>query len=123
MPYFRVEGATIAGSQYPPLAFGTTTLLKLSEGRPNWFALCCIGFTETNIPLGPLGAPGCTQLMSAEFVFGAPMNATGEAVVPLSLPTGLAAHYVELYSQWATLDLNNALGAVVSNGLRLTIGP
>ena len=123
VPHFRVDGQDAGGAPTPPLAFGTTTRLKVSEAMANTVAISVIGFLEGAVPLAPLGASSCTLLASLDILTATAVDARGEGATFHTLPAVLDAFYLEVYAQYAVLDPANPLGLVFSNGLRLTLGP
>ena len=118
----------------PPLAPGgaiTARCERLATSRPVWFML---GLSDTSFggqalpwSLGPIGAPGNSLLVSPDLIRGPynaiPLGRGYTAFYDEPLPADPSLNGLDLYLQAWSLDFAaNALGAVTSNALHLTIG-
>jgi hypothetical protein len=85
-----------------------TTLFGLAEWNPG-------------LPLAGLGMPGCFQYLSIDAsAIWFPVGSTGSTVFPLPSSIGFAGVQVKTQSA-ALVPGINALGAITSNGVRLTL--
>jgi hypothetical protein len=105
--------------------FGTTVpIVTTPWPSPMMIGFQAIGFVPyvPGIPLGPLGAPGCEQLvapLTTELLF-AP---NGVSVYNLAIPHAAGLQGLGLHAQTFLLAPGaNALGVITSDGLGLTIG-
>ncbi|MCA8949549.1 MAG: hypothetical protein KDE27_08605, partial [Planctomycetes bacterium] len=84
--------------------------------------LTLAGFLPQSVDLGSYGAPGCTILNSLE-VSVATVHGASFGTVEFPIPSNPVMLGVPLYLQHAAVSPGtNALGLVVSNGLRLVVG-
>lgn len=99
--------------------------LRLEGANPHGLALFVFALRSANVPLAPFGMPGCTALVDIvdplAFV-SAPVDATGLAVLPLSLSTRPALAAIDLWVQGAyVVPFANAAGTLVTQALRLPL--
>ncbi|MGE0142592.1 MAG: hypothetical protein AB7I19_06350 [Planctomycetota bacterium] len=82
-----------------------------------------LGFTQTNLPLGSFGAPGCSLLHSNDLAWVGTTATTGPVAGSLGLGNDPVLLGLSIQSQGLALVPGiNALGLVVSNGLTINIG-
>lgn len=115
-----------AGGTLPWL--GETLVLRASALRPATVVVLALGFSATSwngtplpLALDGLGMTGCALLASAD---AAPaFAAAGSVTIPWPLPQNVAFLGLTVFAQALALDpAANAMGAVLSNGLRLQFG-
>ena len=107
---------------------GKNLTVELNNARANSAALLLIGFSRTNWLLLPLPFdlnptwPGCTLLVSADFLLQLLTSGSGTANVPLPVPLvpELIGHH--LFFQYMTLDPAATGGLTFTNGGEATIG-
>ncbi len=112
-----------------PPRIGETVTLTCSSLRPNHFGIFLVGFSNTvglglplPLELTALGMPSCYARCSTELLTGV-LNVGGSMQMTLSLPALTSALGTSLYAQVLAEDPGiNAFGAVVSNGIALTVG-
>jgi hypothetical protein len=107
-------------------SLSTTYSVTLADARPNTFAICVSGLSDSVYSGGALpaplpGAPGCSLFASPDVLQLFSTNAAGAASAPFSIPANPANIGVSLYHQWAVIDNVNALGVVVSDAGRATV--
>lgn len=104
---------------------GTTPSLTVS-GLPGdaVFPFALLAGTQTNVPLGFLGATGCTLLVD-NILASLPMSLTPPtATIPIALPANPAFVGVVLEIQAGALSLSsNPFGLATSDRGTMTIGP
>jgi len=107
---------------------GTTYNVTLSYALPSAPTFIITGFSDSIyngqvLPFELPDAPGCDLLASAESTALVFATAVGTAITPISVPSGVSFIGVELFHQWAALDIAaNALGLVLSDAGWATIG-
>ena len=113
--------ATIGNIGLPEL--GAFMEITLDGGIAGRNAVLAIGSSNTNSRFGPLplnlgfiGIPGSTLYVSDDFRFPAAVNASGEAKVPVVVPSDPSLAGTSFYLQWQVLDpAANARGFLLSN--------
>ncbi|MCA8970428.1 MAG: hypothetical protein KDC95_11610 [Planctomycetes bacterium] len=81
------------------------------------------GLLDLPLPLATIGAAGCTLFNSADFVTPAVSDGSGAARISVRVPTDRQLLGITFYNQWVVKDASmNRLGAILSNGLRVSIG-
>ena len=112
-----------------PPRLGQNVTLTCSSLRPSQFAWIVLGFSTTvwsgnPLPweLSSLGMPGCFARCSVDLTDSG-LNVSGVFSTTFLLPPVVATLGTSLHSQALGLDPGiNALGAVNSNAITLTIG-
>ncbi len=69
-----------------------------------------------------IGAPGCDVQASPDATLLTVTSAGGTASLSTSIPNSASFVGLPLYHQWAVLDAVNALGMVVSDAGKATVG-
>jgi hypothetical protein len=132
-PAWRINCAGGANFATPALAnqglpiLGSSYAVTLDDAVASALAILITGLSETTYNGSPLpfalpNAPGCAILAAPDSSRAAVTDAQGQASLNFAVPTATAFLGVALRHQWAVLDGANALGIVVSNGGRATIG-
>lgn len=113
-------------------AIGSTCVLRLQNALPNAVAVPFFGFSRTQayggtvaLPydLTPNGAPGCFLRVDPMFPLFIACDGAGISYVDLVLPPAVAMRGLIFYCQSIQLDAAlNALGASISNDVRLQLG-
>ncbi len=116
----------VLGNQGLP-TLGTTYQVDLGDAIATTPALLLTGLSDTvyngqPLPYALPNAAGCAILVSPDTTRLAVTTTTGAATLPLAVPNAAAFIGFELLHQWAVLDPANALGIVVSNAGRASIG-
>lgn len=92
-----------------------STLMGLGWSNTTWLGL------GLPLDLGPIGAPGCSLLMSPDLLFPI-FNWAGYATWDLAIPNQPALAGFAFYNQGVAVDHSNALGLVFTNGGAGVIG-
>ena len=80
-------------------------------------------YLGTPLPAILPGAPGCELLVAPEALDAVLTSATGTASAPIVVPNDPGLSGLRVFHQWAVLDpAANALGIVVSSGVRAVVG-
>ena len=79
-------------------------------------------FNGTPLPAALPNAPGCNVLAAPTVTSFTVTSPGGTASAPFAVPNDNSFVGTLLFHQWAVLDGANALGIVVSNGGRATVG-
>ena len=74
------------------------------------------------LPAALPGAPGCDLQASADVTSAQVVSSTGTASGTINVPNAASLMGLPVYHQWAVLDSVNALGIVVSDAGRATVG-
>ena len=103
--------------------------VTLSQAPANAFSLLALGFSDTQLTVGtPLpyalpGATGCDLLVSWDDWTSTGTDGSGNAGVTLNVPNVSSLTGINVFHQWLISDpAANALGVVVSNAAKSTIG-
>jgi hypothetical protein len=84
------------------------------------FALILVGTNSLNLPLDPLGAPGCTAYVD---MVGSVIVPIADPRLDLAIPDSVQLIGFPLSAQAAAVAPTlNSFGIVTSNGLRGTVG-
>lgn len=119
VPQIGITGLPQVGTSYQP---------TLSDALPATFALLISGLSDQlhlglPLPLPIPGAPGCDLLVAATVTDLAITDAGGAANLPMVIPTTPSLVGLNVFHQWAVWEATvNALGIVVSDGGKVTIG-
>ncbi|MFK7742490.1 MAG: hypothetical protein AB8H80_19410, partial [Planctomycetota bacterium] len=91
--------------------------LRVLNGVPNGAAFLILALTQTNVPLGVIGAPGCTGLTGGEIgALTTFLDASGSGTQMIALPDNPIFNGFQFMTQWIVLDLPaNQLGLIYSN--------
>ncbi len=119
----------VAGTLGEPI-LDTPFTLTLRQALANAPAVVIVGISKTQgfgttLPwdLTPVGAPGCSLLISGEILVPVKVDAGGGFDLPFILPNDNTAIGLTVYSQFAVQDQSaNLLGWAFSNALGLTVG-
>ena len=139
-PYGQPCGAATTGWPQTQNAWGANlipggTFCLWAVGQPNTPAILLLGAQPASIPLGPIGATGCTLLVQPQIelpvgTYWRP-DPTGiwpfhTLTVPIDIPSNPALLSVRFFSQFANLELgsstSNPAGLTLTNALDLTTG-
>jgi len=133
-PSFRVHctagtvfDVPVLGNNGLPV-LGNSYSITLADALPLSGAFLLTGFSDAILGATPLpaplpGAPGCQLLVSAESSTLQFTSATGTAAGSFTMPNNPGLIGVQLFHQWAVLDLSvNPLGLVVSDGGAARLG-
>lgn len=117
-PALAAQGVPTLGASYD------VTLANAANGTG---ALLLTGLSDAvhqglSLPYSLPGAPGCAVLVSPDSSRFAVSSASGTASLGFALPNAAAFLGTRLLHQWAIFEPANALGIVVSNAGRATIG-
>jgi len=101
--------------------------VTLDDAAPSTAAFMLVGLSDqsfqgTALPAPIPGAPGCdvqASPHSTQLIF---TSAAGTASTNLGVPNTLSFVGLELFHQWAVLDAVNAIGIVVSDAGKATVG-
>lgn len=112
--------------QNPPAAIGNQLFgVTLSGVSANQSVVFVLGLSNTNwgakllpFDLSPFGAPGCSLLVSADFLFSVNANGTGNSLFPLPFPNTPSLVGLSVFAQWI---VPSPLGS--SGGLEIVIQP
>ncbi len=121
MPFFTGSGLPVTLTATASPLIGTTINLDSANLPPNTvLGGVSIGFSQINLPLAPLGAPGCFSLTNGNLTT---LRLGASSSVALPIPNDANILGVSVYLQTAAIaPSTNALGVVTSNGLQLTLG-
>ena len=106
---------------------GGSYTVTLASALANAPVLLVCGFSDqlfggVPLPLPLPGAPGCNLLISADVLFVQAASPTGTSSFPIAVPASVGLIGTQLFHQWAVFDPVNALGLVVSNAGKASIG-
>jgi len=132
-PAWRIQCAGGSLFATPALAnaglpiLGGSYAVTLDDAISATLAILITGLSETSylgtpLPYALPNAPGCSILVSHDSSRSAVTNAQGQASLSFAIPNASVLVGVALRHQWALLDPANALGVVVSNAGRATVG-
>ena len=132
-PSWRVDCGNTGGFATPELGnIGTPVLggsydVTLSEARPSSVAVMVSGLSDqvyqgTPLPIALPGAPGCDVLASPDVLQAELLSTSGTASGTISVPSTPSLMGANVFHQWAVLDIVNALGIVVSDAGKATLG-
>jgi len=79
-------------------------------------------YQTTSLPAPIPGAPGCTVQAAPDVTLLTLTSASGTASATFSVPSSASFVGLNLYHQWAVLDAVNAVGIVVSDAGKASIG-
>lgn len=104
--------------------------VTLSQARANTMAVLFTGLSDTMWAGGTLpfsfagiGAPGCNMLAEPIVDLPAMVDAGGNASISIPVPNNTALIGSIAYQQWFVVDPPaNALGTVLSNAAKVTVG-
>jgi hypothetical protein len=95
----------------------TPALSLIGASRTAW------GAFALPLDLGPLGAPGCSVLASADVAVGGVTDAFGRMLVNFAVPNDPVLLDVTIYHQSVVADPSaNTLGIALTNGLAQLLG-
>jgi len=108
-------------------AIGTSYSLTLASALSNAGALLVTGFSDQTwgaipLPLTVPEAPGCNLLVAGDVLSGVTVSGAGTASFAINVPNSTGLISAVLFHQWVVADAVNALGFVVSNAGKATIG-
>ncbi len=123
------RGAPIIGASLAPL-LGRNFDVTVTNARPSTAALLAMGASNSrwgaiSLPfdLTPLGAPGCSVLVSFDLLLPVATSTAGAATVRLTIPNNQALLGFRFFDQWTVLDPSaNPLGMAFSRGARAEVG-
>ncbi|HEX6812357.1 MAG TPA: S8 family serine peptidase [Planctomycetota bacterium] len=106
---------------------GGSYAVTLGSALANTPVLLVSGFSDqiysgVPLPLPLPGAPGCNLLVAADVLFLQFASAAGTSSFPIAVPASVGLIGTQLFHQWAVFDPVNALGLVVSNAGKASIG-
>lgn len=106
-----------------PVLGSSFELLTTNIPLTSMFGLNFLSFTRyTGLDMTSIGAPGCSQYAGADTAALVLVNG-GSASRPITLPLDMRFLGIDIFSQsGAVTPSANALGLVVTNGLRLRLG-
>ncbi|MCR9244969.1 MAG: hypothetical protein NXI31_08045 [bacterium] len=132
-PSWRVT--CTGGQQFATPVLGNTGLpilggsydITLADAVASSGAFMMSGFSDQNYQGTPLpapipNAPGCNVLASPDATQLVFTSAAGTASSTFNMPNSASFVGVDLFHQWAVLDAVNAIGIVVSDAGRATLG-
>jgi hypothetical protein len=132
-PSWRVS--CTGGAQFASPELGNTGVpeiggsytLTLAKALANAPVVLVSGFSDqlfggVPLPLPLPGAPGCNLLVAADVAFIQFASPTGTSSFTIAVPASIGLIGTELFHQWAVFDPVNALGLVVSNAGKASIG-
>jgi len=123
-PVFEVPA--IGNNGLPSL--GTSYDLTLSDALGSTLAVLVSGLSDSTfggsaLPAPLPGAPNCMALVSPDAFDATTTSAAGTATMAIDVPNSASLIGLAVFHQWAMLDANaNALGIVLSNGARVSVG-
>jgi len=132
-PSWRVDCGQSGGFATPAIgnnglpSIGTTYDVTLSAAAASSVAVLISGLSDTMhqgtpLPAALPGAPGCSILAAPLVTEAQLITAAGTASAPIAVPNSLNLMGLPVYHQWAVLDSVNALGIVVSDAGKATVG-
>jgi hypothetical protein len=118
----------LANAGFPDL--GRTMQLVVTSARANTTVAFFFGASNTNynglqlpFPLGNFQMPGCSLLVSVDFVLSGGTNASGEARLSFGMPNVAGLIGTKFHNQVAVVDQGaNGAGVVMTNGGTATVG-
>ncbi|MBK8101087.1 MAG: hypothetical protein IPK26_28720 [Planctomycetes bacterium] len=109
-------------------AQGQAFQIHLRRAEPAGFAMFWLGLSSTNwqglsLPFdaSPLGAPGCSVLVSGDVPYPAPVDTNGRASLTVSVPTDPALAGLVVLAQSASTSSANGFGFAASDALRIRV--
>jgi len=132
-PSWRVDCGASSGFATPAIgnsglpSLGTSYDLTLSSAAASSVAVLISGLSDTvyqgsPLPLALPGAPGCEILAAPAVTEAQVISAAGTASGTIAVPNSAPLMGLNVFHQWAVLDAVNALGIVVSDAARATVG-
>ena len=132
-PSWRVDCGQGSGFSAPEIgnvglpSLGSSYDVTVSRAATSTFAVLLSGLSDTVYQGTPLpaalpGAPGCDLQASADVTSAQVVSSTGTASGTINVPNAPSLMGLPVYHQWAVLDSVNALGIVVSDAGRATVG-
>lgn len=123
------------GSAVPALSntglpkLGTTYAVDLSKAKAKTAAILITGLSKQTwgpiklpLDLSPLGAKGCSLLVSYDITAATATSAGGTASSSIPVPNDKNLTGIQVHHEWMVVDAANALGLVFSNGGTATLG-
>ena len=132
-PSWRVDCGTGSGFATPEIgnaglpSLGSSYDLTLTRAAASSVAVLISGLSDSVYQGSPLpaalpGAPGC-EILAAPVVTEAQLiSASGTASGTIAVPNSATLMGLNVFHQWAVLDAVNALGIVVSDAGKATVG-
>ena len=132
-PSWRVGCGGSAGFATPELgssglpALGASYDVTLAMAATSSVAVFFSGLSDsiyqgTPLPVALPGAPGCNVLAAPSVTTVELISAAGTASSTVVVPNNVSLMGAEVFHQWAVLDAVNALGIVVSDAGKATLG-
>ncbi|MHC4514967.1 MAG: FG-GAP-like repeat-containing protein [Planctomycetota bacterium] len=110
-------------SMSAPPNLGQQTAFVLRAAPASTTVALNIAMTRSNVDFGMMGAPGCTGLAMPVYQFFLQSSSQGTLTLPVTVPSNTSLLGNSAYTQWWAVDLKqNALGVIVSDGVKLTVG-
>ncbi|MBK8097465.1 MAG: hypothetical protein IPK26_10175 [Planctomycetes bacterium] len=106
---------------------GRTFSITLRDAEPNSAGVIWLGLSETRwhvplpLDLGPMGAPGCSVLVSGDDPWIVTLDGVGKAAHAFQVPAAPALAGLDLFSQAAHASTVNALGLTVSDAMMIRV--
>ncbi|MGK0433681.1 MAG: hypothetical protein ACJA0V_002831 [Planctomycetota bacterium] len=119
VPRMSITGMPQLGMTYQP---------TVDDALPTTFALLLSGLSDQlhlglPLPLPLPGAPGCDLLVAATVTELAITDASGNASLPVAVPSSASLVGLDVFHQWAIWEPTvNSLNIVVSDGGKATLG-
>ncbi|MFT4516133.1 MAG: hypothetical protein ACI91B_004855, partial [Planctomycetota bacterium] len=119
VPQISITGLPQLGMTYQP---------TVDDALPTTFALLLSGLSDQlhlglPLPLPLPGAQGCDLLVAATVTELAITDASGNASLPIAIPSSASLVGLDVFHQWAIWDPTvNSLNIVVSDGGKATLG-
>lgn len=102
---------------------GSSSSLTLGNVQPGSLSFHMLGFTDPNVPLTVLGAPGCKARTTGDIFYPGVASGAGQLQQSVALPADPSVLGVTFYAQGLSIDPGaNQLGISFSNGVAATIG-
>ena len=132
-PSWRVSCGGSSGFATPELGnsslptLGTSYDVTLEKAAASSVAVFFSGLSDSvyqgsPLPLSLPGAPGCNVLAAPAVTAVELISATGSADSSVVVPNNASLMGIQVFHQWAVLDTVNALGIVVSDAGKATLG-
>ena len=108
-------------------SLGSNYDIAVSDALGSTFGVLASGLSDSSWSGGALpaplsGAPGCTLFVDPVVLDAVVLSGAGTGSVTFSVPNSNALIGTQVFHQWGILDAVNALGIVMSNAGRASIG-
>ena len=132
-PAWRINCSGAGSNLTPSLSsvglpsLGSSYDIAVADALGGTFGVLASGLSDSTWSGGSLpaplpGAPGCMLLVDPVVLDAVVLSGVGTGSVSFAVPTSSGLIGTEIFHQWGILDAVNALGVVMSNAGRASIG-